>query len=223
MRVMRDDSHDEALIARLRMVDEQLRARGIRDPRLLAAMAEVPRHEFIDKRYWSEAYSDHPLPIASGQTISQPYIVAAMIEALQVAPHHRVLEIGTGTGYEAAILSRLAQAVYTVERHPDLAEEARQIFQHIGYRNIAVFTGDGSEGLPQHAPYDRTIVAAAAPEVPQALWEELAENGRLVLPVGNYESQVLQLITRNNGLRTTSTLDACRFVPLIGTSGFDSN
>jgi protein-L-isoaspartate(D-aspartate) O-methyltransferase len=222
--MMQDDSHREALAtARLRMVDEQLRARGIRDPRLLAAMAEVPRHEFIDQRYRSEAYSDHPLPIASGQTISQPYIVAAMIEALQVAPHHRVLEIGTGTGYEAAILSRLAQAVYTVERHPDLAEQARQIFHRLGYRNIEVFIGDGSEGLPPHAPYDRIIVAAAAPEVPQALWNQLAENGRLVLPVGNYESQVLQLITKEHGLRTTSTLDACRFVPLIGTSGFDAN
>ena len=221
---MHDESHHEALtIARLRMVDEQLRARGIRDPRLLAAMAEVSRHEFIDQRYWSEAYSDHPLPIASGQTISQPYIVAAMIEALQVAPHHRVLEIGTGTGYEAAILSRLAQAVYTVERHPDLAEQARQIFQRIGYLNMEVFTADGSEGLPQYAPYDRIIVAAAAPEVPRPLWDQLAENSRLVLPVGNYESQVLQLITKNNGLRTTSTLDACRFVPLIGSSGFDAN
>jgi protein-L-isoaspartate(D-aspartate) O-methyltransferase len=222
--MMHDDSHHDSLaVARLRMVDEQLRTRGIRDPRLLAAMTEVPRHEFIDKNYWSEAYSDRPLPVASGQTISQPYIVAAMIEALQVAPHDRVLEIGTGTGYEAAILSRLSQAVYTVERHPDLAEQARQIFQRIGYRNIEVFTGDGSEGLPQHAPYDRIIVAAAAPDVPQALWEQLAENGRLVLPVGNYESQVLQLITKNDGLRTTSTLDACRFVPLIGTSGFDAN
>ena len=167
--------------------------------------------------------ADHPLPIASGQTISQPYIVAAMIVALQVAPHHRVLEIGTGTGYEAAILSRLAQVVYTVERHPSLAEQARQIFQRISYRNIEVFTGDGSEGLPQHAPYDRMIVAAAAPEVPHALWEQLAQNGRLVLPVGNFESQVLQLITKKDGLRTTSTLDACRFVPLIGTSGFDAN
>jgi protein-L-isoaspartate(D-aspartate) O-methyltransferase len=183
----------------------------------------VPRHEFIDQRYWSEAYGDHPLPIASGQTISQPYIVAAMIEALQVAPDNRVLEIGTGTGYQAAVLSRLAQSVYTVERHPDLAEQARRIFDRIAYRNIAVFTGDGSEGLPQYAPYDRIIVAAAAPEVPRALWDQLAENGRMVLPVGNYESQVVQLITKKDGLRTTSTLDACRFVPLIGTSGFDAN
>src|SRR3954447_23860539 len=182
------DTQERLTIARHRMADEQLRARGIRDPRLLAAMSEVPRHEFIDERHWSEAYSDHPLPIGSGQTISQPYIVAAMIEALQVAPHHRVLEIGTGTGYEAAILSRLAQAVYTVERYPDLAEQARYIFQRLGYRNIEVFKGDGSEGLPQHAPYDRIIVAAAAPAVPKALWEQLAENGRLVLPVGNYES-----------------------------------
>jgi protein-L-isoaspartate(D-aspartate) O-methyltransferase len=209
--------------ARLQMVDEQLRARGIRDPSLLAAMAEVPRHEFIDQRFWSEAYGDHPLPIASGQTISQPYIVAAMIEALQVAPDNRVLEIGTGTGYEAAVLSRLAESVYTVERHPDLAEHARLIFDRIGYRNIAVFTGDGSEGLTQYAPYDRIIVAAAAPEVPRALWDQLAEKGRMVLPVGNYESQVVQLITKKDGLRTTSTLDACRFVPLIGTSGFDAN
>jgi protein-L-isoaspartate(D-aspartate) O-methyltransferase len=218
------DTQDQQLArARARMVEEQLRARGIRDAPLLVAMAEVPRHEFIDQRYWSEAYGDHPLPIASGQTISQPYIVAAMIEALQVAPDNRVLEIGTGTGYQAAVLSRLAQSVYTVERHPDLAEQARRIFDRIAYRNIAVFTGDGSEGLPQYAPYDRIIVAAAAPEVPRALWDQLAENGRMVLPVGNYESQVVQLITKKDGLRTTSTLDACRFVPLIGTSGFDAN
>jgi protein-L-isoaspartate(D-aspartate) O-methyltransferase len=218
------DTQDQQLArARARMVEEQLRARGIRDAPLLVAMAEVPRHEFIDQRYWSEAYGDHPLPIASGQTISQPYIVAAMIEALQVAPDNRVLEIGTGTGYEAAVLSRLAESVYTVERHPDLAEHARLIFDRIGYRNIAVFTGDGSEGLTQYAPYDRIIVAAAAPEVPRALWDQLAENGRMVLPVGNYESQVVQLITKKDGLRTTSTLDACRFVPLIGTSGFDAN
>ena len=222
--MMHDERHDDALTrARLRMVAEQIRARGIRDDRLLAAMSEVPRHEFIDRRYWSEAYGDHPLPVGSGQTISQPYIVAAMIEALQVEPQNRVLEIGTGTGYQAAILSRLAQAVYTVERHPELAEQARRIFERLGYRNIAALTGDGSEGLPQYAPYDRIIVAAAAPEVPQPLWEQLAEGGRMVLPVGNYESQVLQLITKQNGLRTTHSLDACRFVPLIGSSGFEAN
>jgi protein-L-isoaspartate(D-aspartate) O-methyltransferase len=222
--MMHDERHDDVLTrARLRMVDEQLRARGIRDERLLAAMAEVPRHEFIAKRYWSEAYGDHPLPVGSGQTISQPYIVAAMIEALRVEPQNRVLEVGTGTGYQAAILSRLAQAAYTMERHPELAEQARRIFERLGYRNITVVTGDGSEGLPQYAPYDRIIVAAAAPEVPQPLWEQLAEGGRMVLPVGNYESQVLQLITKQNGLRTIHTLDACRFVPLIGSSGFDAN
>jgi protein-L-isoaspartate(D-aspartate) O-methyltransferase len=217
------DTQERLTIARHRMADEQLRARGIRDPRLLAAMSEVPRHEFIDERYWSEAYADHPLPIASGQTISQPYIVAAMIQALQVSSPDRVLEIGTGTGYEAAILSRLAQAVYTVERHAGLAVQASRIFERIPYRNITVVTADGSEGLPQYAPYDRIIVAAAAPEVPQSLWDQLAEGGRMVLPVGNYESQVLQLITKNHGLRTTATLDACRFVPLIGTSGFDAS
>lgn len=216
------DSQDEQLArARRRMVDEQLRARGIRDQRLLDAMTLVPRHEFIEQRYWGEAYGDHPLPIASAQTISQPYIVAAMIEALQVEPQNSVLEIGTGTGYQAAILSRLSRVVYSVERHADLAQQAHHIFDRIGYHNITVVLADGSEGLPQYAPFDRIVVAAAAPQVPQALWDQLAENGRMIVPVGNFESQVLQLITRKDGLRNTTSLDACRFVPLIGTSGFD--
>ena len=205
---------------RQRMVEEQLRRRGIRDERVLAAMGTVPRHEFIDQRNWNEAYADHPVPIGAGQTISQPYIVAAMVEALHVTSGQNVLEVGTGTGYEAAVLAQIADYVHTIERYSALAQQARRIYDRIGYRNINVAIGDGSEGLAEHAPYDRIIVAAAAPNVPAPLFEQLAEGGRLIVPVGDFETQVLQLIRKVNGLPITSTLDACRFVPLVGSSGF---
>jgi protein-L-isoaspartate(D-aspartate) O-methyltransferase len=216
-----DSSQDERFRAeRLLMVDEQLRRRGIRDESVLSAMAAVPRHEFVDSRYAGEAYEDHPVPIPDGQTISQPYIVAAMVESLQVAPGQKVLEVGTGTGYQAAVLAQIADYVFTIERHQRLAEEARRNFQRLGYHNIDVVIGDGSEGLAEHAPYDRIIVAAAAPAIPAPLFEQLGEGGRLIVPIGNVEVQVLQLIRKINGLPLTSTLEPCRFVPLLGTSGF---
>lgn len=205
---------------RLTMVDEQLRRRGIRDDRVLAAMERVPRHEFIPPEFWDVAYHDHPVPIGQGQTISQPYIVAAMVHWLSLRPTDRVLEIGTGTGYEAAILADLAAEVVTIERQPELAEEAERNFERLGYKNIRVAVGDGSLGMPEFAPYDAIIVAAAAPSVPPALLEQLAEGGRLVLPVGSRDSQILQLVRMHQGQAETTNLEGARFVPLLGEKGF---
>jgi protein-L-isoaspartate(D-aspartate) O-methyltransferase len=206
---------DPFVKARLRMVAEQLRDRSVRDERVLQAMATVPRHEFIPQEEWGEAYEDHPLPIGAGQTISQPYIVAFMIEALGVEADDIVLEIGTGTGYEAAVLSRIASRVFTVERIPSLAMRARENFARLGYQNIEVSVGDGSAGLPQAAPFKRIIVAAAAPSVPSPLLQQLDENGTLVLPTGRADSQELQLLRKTAGEITVTHLGGCRFVPLI--------
>lgn len=177
--------------ARARMVEEQLRSRGIRDPRLLEAMGKVPREEFIAGEDFRDAYGDHPLPIGAGQTVSQPYIVAAMVEALELRSTDHVLEVGTGTGYEAAILAELAAEVWTIERHEELANKAREILARLGYANVHVVHGDGSLGLPEQAPFDRILVAAAAPRIPESLVEQLGDGGRLVVPVGTrYEQQV---------------------------------
>lgn len=211
---------DTFLAERLSMVEDQLRRRGIRDENVLGAMAEVPRHQFIPESFWKQAYQDRPVPIGEEQTISQPYIVAAMIAALQVGPEDSVLEIGTGTGYQAAVLSRLAKQVFTVERHAVLAEQAKRLFQKFAYANIQVAIGDGSRGLPEHAPYDRIIVAAAAPSIPQQLLEQLREGGRMIIPVGASDVQVLQLIRKSGGEIFTSNLEGCRFVPLVGEGGF---
>ena len=206
---------------RARMVEEQLRARGIRDERVLAAMAKVPREEFISAEDVANAYGDFPLPIGAGQTISQPYIVAAMVEALELRPQDRVLEVGTGTGYEAAILGELAAEVWTIERHSELADKAREILQRLGYAKVHVVTGDGSLGLLEHAPFDRILVAAAAPRIPETLVAQLADDGRLVAPVGTrLEQQVL--VARRMGDQTVITAgDACRFVPLVGEQGWE--
>ena len=200
---MADSSHpDLYLSARLAMVEEQLRRRGIRDERVLAAMATVPRHEFIPAELRADAYSDCPVGIGEGQTISQPYVVAAMIQWLAVGATDRVLEIGTGTGYQAAVLARLGAEVVTVERHRILAEHSIRNFERLGYGNIRVQVGDGTLGFAELAPYDRIIVAAAAPAAPDALVQQLAEEGRMVLPVGTLQSQVLQLISKNGGQLT---------------------
>jgi protein-L-isoaspartate(D-aspartate) O-methyltransferase len=211
---------DPFLPERLSMVEGQLRRRGIRDENVLRAMAEVPRHEFIPINYREQAYQDKPVPIGEDQTISQPYIVAAMISSLQVEPSHTVLEIGTGTGYQAAVLSRLSGKVVSIERHAALADEARRLFERLGYDNISVIVGDGSLGLPGHAPYDRIIVAAAAPSIPEPLLQQLNDNGRIVIPVGTTEVQVLQLARKSGGEIFTSNLESCRFVPLLGEGGF---
>jgi protein-L-isoaspartate(D-aspartate) O-methyltransferase len=200
---------------RRHMVETQLRARGIRDPRLLQAMAAVPRHEFVDARYRDQAYEDHPLPIDAGQTISQPYIVALMLELLQLDPSSKVLEIGTGSGYQAAVLSQLAGHVYTVERHPELARQAAETLSRLGLTNVVVLTGDGSLGLAEQAPFDAIVVAAAAAQIPPALFEQLREGGRMIIPVGPPEAQELQLVRKQDGMALISMREGCRFVPLI--------
>jgi len=197
------------------MVKTQLRARGIRDLRLLQAMADIPRHEFVDPRYRDQAYEDHPLPIDAGQTISQPYIVALMLELLQLEPSSKVLEIGTGSGYQAAVLSQLASHVYTVERHPELARQAAETLSRLGLTNVSVVTGDGSLGLAEQAPFDAIVVAAAAAQIPPALFEQLREGGRMIIPVGPPEAQELQLVRKQGGKAMISMREGCRFVPLI--------
>jgi len=193
----------------------QLRDRGIHDERLLEAMRTVPRHEFIPPGSWEDAYADHPVPVGLDQTISQPYIVAFMIEVLGVEPSDTVLEIGTGTGYEAALLSRIAARVFTIERIPLLARQARENFARLGYHNIEVVVADGSEGLPQFAPFKRIIVAAAASSTPAALLSQLDENGTMVIPIGT-DPQELVLFRKTAGQITATNLGGCRFVPLIG-------
>jgi protein-L-isoaspartate(D-aspartate) O-methyltransferase len=202
------------------MVGEQLRGRGLRDWRVLSAMAKVPREEFIAAEYASEAYGDFPVPIASGQTISQPYIVASMLEKLEVRPRNRVLEVGTGTGYQAALLGELAAEVWTIERHAELAEQAQAILAKLGYAKVHVIHGDGSRGLAERAPFDRIVVAAAAPQVPDALVAQLAEGGKLILPVGNRYEQQLQIVRKLGGQISSTTADLCRFVPLLGEYGW---
>jgi protein-L-isoaspartate(D-aspartate) O-methyltransferase len=206
---------------RFTMVESQLRQRGIHDERLLAAMSKVPRHEFVSPQNWNEAYADHPIPIAEKQTTSQPYMIAAMVQAAQIKPEDRVLEIGAGSGYQTALLAELASQVFAVERYASLAEAAQKTLERLGYRNARIVTGDGSLGLPEAAPYDAIIVSAAAPRIPQALIGQLAVGGRLLIPVGESDQQLLQLVQRQpDGSTTVRTLEGCRFVPLIGEQGF---
>lgn len=213
---------DPYLSRRENMVSSQLRRRGIRDERVLAAMERVPRHEFVAPEFRHRAYDDEPLPIGEGQTISQPYIVAFMLQALAIQAKHRVLEIGTGTGYEAAILAELAAEVITIERHQPLAQAARDNLQRLGFRNTIVIHADGTKGWPDRAPYNGIIVAAAAPAIPQPLFEQLAEGGSMVIPVGSPEMQQLELIQKRDGQALVSRLEGCRFVPLIGEEGFSN-
>jgi protein-L-isoaspartate(D-aspartate) O-methyltransferase len=215
------DFFDEAALyseLRLRMVESQLRARGIADERVLAAMTRVPRHEFITQQYRNQAYEDHPLPISEGQTISQPYIVALMLEALALKPEDKVLEVGTGSGYVTALLAELTARVVSVERHAALADTAREVLARMGYSNVTVVAGDGSLGVPEYAPYNAILVSAAASELPYTLLAQLADSGRMIIPVGREDSQQLQLIRMQNGQPHTTLRELCRFVPLI--SGF---
>ena len=211
---------DGFVAQRQKMVAAQLRARGIRDERVLAAMGRVPRHLFVADEYRHSAYEDHPLPIGVGQTISQPYVVAASIEALALGGSERVLEVGAGTGYQAAVLSVLAREVIALEAIPALAESARERLARLGYANVRVEVGDGSQGFAEAAPFDAILVAAAAPAVPQPLIDQLTEGGRLVIPVGTTEHQQLLRIVRSAGRTTEQQLFACRFVPLVGRHGW---
>src|SRR5580700_6675406 len=210
---------DRFAALRRNMVDTQLRARGIRDERVLAAMGKVPRHLFVADEYRDSAYEDHPLPIGEGQTISQPYIVALMLEVLGLEGSETVLEIGTGSGYQTALLAELARQVYSVERIESLARSAEAILKRLGYRNVSLIVGDGSQGLVQQAPFDAIVVSAAAPQIPQPLLEQLREAGRMVVPVGPSDAQKLKLVQRREGGIVVTNLEGCRFVPLIGEQG----
>ncbi len=201
------------------MVESQLRARGVADERVLTAMSRVPRHEFAPAHYCEHAYEDHPLPIGEGQTISQPYIVALMLEALALSSADRVLEVGTGSGYVTALLAELAAQVFSVERHAALATGAGDVLARIGYANVQVIVGDGSQGLAEYAPYDAIIVSAGAREMPAALVAQLADAGRMIIPVGAPDSQQLQLIRMENGQPRITLRELCRFVPLISADG----
>jgi protein-L-isoaspartate(D-aspartate) O-methyltransferase len=213
--------HDNLAQQRAHMLEEQLRGRGIRDERLLAAMAKVPREAFIAQADLPKAYGDYPLPIGAGQTISQPYIVAAMLEALDLQPADRVLEIGTGTGYEAAILGELTAEVWTIERHGELAEKAGEILQRLRYTNVRVVHADGSRGLPEHAPFNKILVAAAASRVPDELVAQLVDGGRLIVPVGTRSEQQLQLVRKFGDQISVAQRELCRFVPLVGEAGWE--
>jgi protein-L-isoaspartate(D-aspartate) O-methyltransferase len=201
---------------RLDMVERQIRQRGVTDPRVLDALRKVPRERFVPADLVSRAYEDNPLPIGEGQTISQPYIVAHMTEALGVSRAHRVLEIGTGSGYQAAVLSRLAREVVSMERYRTLADSARTRLKTLGYNNVDVVLGDGLHGEPRRAPYDRIIVTAAAERVPEALMAQLAEDGIMILPLGVHDGpqQLLRLVKSKHGLQRDNLI-AVRFVPLL--------
>ncbi len=203
---------------RERMVKEQIVSRGIRDPRVLQVLKKVPRHLFVEPGDRHQAYEDSPLPVGKGQTISQPYIVALMTEALGLRGGEKVLEIGTGSGYQTAILAELAGSVYTVERIPELQEKARKTLQVLGYRNIEYRVGDGSRGWPDKAPFEGILVTAAAGKIPSELLQQLAENCRMVIPVGDGLLQELILLTREKEGYKQQSLGGCRFVPLIGDS-----
>ena len=206
---------------RKEMVDSQLKRRGMKDPLILEAMGRVPRHEFVPVSNMGSAYQDGPLSIGSGQTISQPYMVAVMTEALKLKGGERVLEVGTGSGYQAAVLAEIAGEVYTIERHGELAERAEKRLMELGYNNVHVSVGDGTMGLPGKGTFDGIIVTAGAPHVPESLKDQLAEGGRLVIPVGGRYLQSLLRITKKGDSFEQEDLLGCVFVPLIGEDGWE--
>jgi protein-L-isoaspartate(D-aspartate) O-methyltransferase len=213
---------DVFVAERRSMVQSQLRARGIRDERVLAAMSRIPRHEFVSADYREQVYEDHPIPIGEGQTISQPYIVAIMLQALALDPSDVVLEVGTGSGYLTALLAELTRKVYSVERHASLARTAQATLARLGYTNVEVVVGDGGNGFPDRAPFDAIVVSAAAPQIPRPLFEQLREGGRMIVPVGPAQAQELQLVRKHGGQPVVSSMEGCRFVPLIGSEGYRS-
>lgn len=203
------------------MVANQIERRGISDQRVLAAMRSVPRHLFVPEEARADAYRDSPVRIGSGQTISQPYIVAVMTALLKVNAGHKVLDVGTGSGYQAAVLGEIGAEVFSIERHPELAARAENLLDELGYHNIRVFVGDGTEGLEDFAPYDRILVAAAAPSVPQPLLDQLADGGRLIIPVGSRFGQHLEIWVRIGDVFHRTQDIGVMFVPLVGKQGWD--
>jgi protein-L-isoaspartate(D-aspartate) O-methyltransferase len=208
-------SEDQFTKQRLRMVERQIRARGIRDQAVLEALKKTPRHRFVPETYRHLSYEDHPLPIGQNQTISQPFIVAYMTEAAEISPQDKVLEIGTGSGYQAAILGEIAKEVYSIEIIPELAERARQTLGELGYKNIQVRAGNGYLGWPEHAPFDAIIVTAAPDEIPKALVEQLAVNGKMVIPVGVGDQEMVIITKTKDGVVEKRTMPV-RFVPMTG-------
>jgi protein-L-isoaspartate(D-aspartate) O-methyltransferase len=202
------------------MLERQLKARGIFDERVLAAMGSVPRENFVVPELREHAYEDRPLGIGCAQTISQPYIVASMLQAAQLRPEDHVLELGTGSGYQTALLAEIVQSVVSLERHRELAEIARERLSRLGYTNIEIIVGDGTLGYAPRAPYDVILVSAAAPKIPQPLVDQLALGGRMVLPVGDRDLQDLVLVRKDEDGVRRIRLDGCAFVPLIGAEGF---
>ncbi|OGX14670.1 MAG: protein-L-isoaspartate O-methyltransferase [Omnitrophica WOR_2 bacterium RBG_13_41_10] len=207
-------------LLRKKMVQEQLIARGIKDERVLKAFYKVERHKFIPEELWVSAYADFPVPIGEGQTISQPYIVALMTECLKLTGKEKVLEIGTGSGYQAAILAELTKEVYGIERFEKLAKKAGQILSELGYKNIKLKTDDGTLGWQEFAPFDRIIVTAAGPSIPLPLTEQLNDNGKLILPLGESFSQVLTVVEKSKGKLNSIDVCGCVFVPLVGKHGW---
>jgi protein-L-isoaspartate(D-aspartate) O-methyltransferase len=201
---------------RERMVEEQLVRRGITDQRVLDAMRRVPRHLFVDEALQARAYGDHPLPIGEEQTISQPYIVALMSSLLAVSADMKVLDVGAGSGYQTAVLAELARRVCAVERLPRLVQRARAVLERLGYSNVWIRVANGTLGWPDEAPFDRVLIAAGAPRVPAPLFDQLSEGGRLVMPIGDEEAQVLTIVEKVQGEMVTSVHGDCRFVPLVG-------
>ena len=213
--------NDTYTMARERMAEEQLARRGITDPRVLIAMRLIPRHLFVEKGLWGRAYGDHPLPIGHGQTISQPYMVALMTQALVPEEEDRILEIGTGSGYQAAILARMVKNVFTIERHGALARRAREVFDELSIDNIAIRIGDGTIGWSTYAPFNGIVVTAGSPDMPQPLLDQLSEDGgRLVIPVGGHGFQQLKVVTREGNSFSTRDDVGCSFVPLVGKHGW---
>lgn len=212
--------NDHYGVARRRMVEEQVVARGVRDTRVLGAMLELPRHLFVDEALSDQAYGDYPVGIGEGQTISQPYMVALMTEALHLTGTEKVLEIGTGCGYQTAVLARTVRQVYTIERIKNLGLAARRHLRMLGLKNIVMRVGDGSNGWPEVAPFDAILIAAGSPEIPEPLVRQLAEGGRMVVPVGTEADQDLIRLTKKEGRVTQENLGPCRFVKLVGRFGW---
>jgi protein-L-isoaspartate(D-aspartate) O-methyltransferase len=210
---------DDYTVERRKMVEYQIKGRGIRNLQVLDAMMQVPRHKFVLNSYRSRAYIDSPLPIGEGQTISQPYIVAFMTEILELEKSHKVLEIGTGSGYQAAVLAELCDSVYTIEIFESLGNKASKLFDELNYNNIKVKIGDGYKGWKEHAPFDRIIVTCAPTHIPEPLQEQLREGGRMIIPTGEFYAQNLILLTKRNGKLVRESVLPVRFVPMIDEEG----